>query len=389
MNWLSNVAGSNVISTRPIRRQGLPLFLFVAWFLIIQAHAAEFDARGRQFIGFTGFSGFEKSPGPNPGETMLTSPPLVARIHWDELIASWNAETPAGAYLKVEARALYPDSATKFYTLGLWSSDTNRFPRESVPYQKDQDGDVTTDTLSLNRQAERLQARLILGGDNSAKPKLKFFALSLTETTAEFASLPPNQAAWDRLVPVPERSQMKYANGNVLCSPTTVCMLLGYWAEKLNRPELGQDVPEIVDAIYDSKYRGTGNWPFNMAYAGSFRGLRAYVARLSDLSELEDWLACGFPIGLSVCYDRLRGKGPGPNGHLVVCVGFTSAGDPIINDPGTSKNVRKIFPRSNLVSAWAYSRNAAYFIYPEDAEIPKDRFGHWASWTAHKRIKFD
>jgi hypothetical protein len=27
-------------------------------------------------------------------------------------------------------------------------------------------------------------------------------------------------------------------------------------------------------------------------------------------------------------------------------------------------------------------------IYPEDADIPKDRFGHWDSWTAHQRIAF-
>jgi hypothetical protein len=90
--------------------------------------------------------------------------------------------------------------------------------------------------------------------------------------------------------------------------------------------------------------------------------MKGYVTRMTDLSELEDWITAGLPVGLSLCYDRLRGKGPGPNGHLVVCVGFTKAGDPIINDPGTSKNVRKIFLRKNLIYAWAYSRNAAYHL---------------------------
>jgi hypothetical protein len=71
----------------------------------------------------------------------------------------------------------------------------------------------------------------------------------------------------------------------------------------------------------------------------------------------------------------------------VVCVGFTESGDPVINDPGTSQNVRKIFPRANLVKAWAYSENTAYLIYPEGAEIPDDRFGHWDSWTARQRIR--
>jgi len=43
----------------------------------------------------------------------------------------------------------------------------------------------------------------------------------------------------------------------------------------------------------------------------------------------------------------------------------------VINDPGTSKNVRKIFPRKNLAHAWAYSHNTAYLIYPEGADVPR------------------
>ena len=56
--------------------------------------ASAFDARGGQFIGFKSFSAFEKSPGARPGEIVLTSPELVACLNWNELIASWNAETP-------------------------------------------------------------------------------------------------------------------------------------------------------------------------------------------------------------------------------------------------------------------------------------------------------
>ncbi len=179
---------------------------------------------------------------------------------------------------------------------------------------------------------------------------------------------------------------MAYPNGKVLCSPTTVSMIMTYWAQQLKRPELDHDVPDIVKAIYDAKWKGTGNWPFNTAYAGSYRGIRAYVTRLSDLSEVEEWIAAGVPVGLSVCSDRLHHRGPGPNGHLIVCVGFTENGDPVVNDPGSSTDIRRVYPRKDVIYAWAYSRNAVYLIYPEDHEIPKDRFGHWDSWTAHQRI---
>jgi hypothetical protein len=154
-----------------------------------------------------------------------------------------------------------------------------------------------------------------------------------------------------------------------------------WWSKRASRPEFDHAVPVVADAVYDANWKGTGNWPFNTAYAGSFPGMRAYVTRLSDVSELEEWIANGLPVGLSLCYDRLRGKrkeGPS-NGHLVVCVGFTPEGDVIINDPGTRLNVRKTFPRENLISAWAMSHNAVYLIYPENSDLPKDRFGHWDS----------
>jgi hypothetical protein len=356
---------------------------------LLPATASAFEHRGAQFIGFSRFSAFEQTRGSVPGEVVLTSPIIHADINWDQLIVSWNTEAPDGTYLKVEVRALFLDHSTKFYTMGLWSSNPERHPRESVPQQRDDDGQVTTDTLVLTQPTARLQLRLTLGGDDMLKPKLKFLAASLLDSKASPPVLPPNRMAWGRLVDVPERSQMRYPNGKVLCSPTTVSMLMSYWSQKLGRPELDHDVPEVAQEVYDTKWKGTGNWPFNTAYAGSFRGMRAYVTRMPDLSELEDWIAAGIPVGLSVCYDRLRAKGPGPNGHLVVCVGFTESGDPIINDPGTSQNVRKIFPRKNLVSAWTHSHNAAYLIYPVDAEVPTDRFGHWESWTAHRRISFE
>jgi hypothetical protein len=355
--------------------------------LTMTASSKTFDARGEQFIAFKSFSSFKKSAGDAPNEIVLTSRRIRARIAWDELIASWNAEMPASAYLKIEARAIYPSHTTKWYVMGLWSGDPKRHPRESVRRQRDDDGDVKTDTLVLKRPTEQVQVRLTLGGESKKKPKLKFLSLALLDSKVSPTPLPPNCAAWGRILDVPERSQMAYENGGVLCSPTTVSMLLAHWSNELNRPSLDHDVPVVVEGVYDPKWTGTGNWAFNTAYAGSLPGMRAYTARLSDVAELEDWIARGVPVGLSLCYNRLRGKSRQPSGHLVVCVGFTENGEAIINDPGTSKNVRKIFPRANLIDAWAYSKNAAYFIYPEKTAVPRDRFGHWDSWTSKTRIR--
>ena len=350
------------------------------------AEAASFDARGGQFIGLKDLRDFIVNAGVTAGEKVFTSREFVARIPWDELIVSWNADMPKDSYLRVEARAMYPDRATKFYVMSLWSSDPAKYPRESVKRQKDADGNVDTDTLTLNRLAERFQIRLTMGGDAPELPKLRFLGAHLLDNTAKPAPLAPNRRAWGKTLSVPELSQMAYEGGEVWCSPTIVSMMLAFWAGKLHRPDLARDVPEVAKGVHDRVWGGTGNWVLNTAYAGSFPGMRAYVTRMSDVAELEDWVAHGMPVGLSLCYNRLRGKSRTPSGHLVVCAGFTKDGDPVINDPGTSKNVRKVFSRANLIDAWEYSKNAAYIILPEKAAPPNDRFGHWDSRVSRQRI---
>jgi hypothetical protein len=353
--------------------------VIVAAALLADSARAVSEARGRQFVGFSRFDNFQEIPGAQAGQKVLVSPEVQAQIAFNEAIVSWDAQTPPHSWLIVEARALDPGSATKYYSLANWSSQSIEHPSRSASNNADPDGKVSTDTLILRRPAHRFQVRLTLEGEPAAPPILKFLGISLCDTNALLPELAPNQSVWGKTLPVPERSQMPYPNGKVWCSPTTISMLMGFWAQTLKRPELDRPVPEVAERVYDAEWKGTGNWPFNTAYAGSFPGMRAYVTRLSDVSELEDWIAGGIPVGLSVDYDRLRAKGPGPNGHLVVCVGFTKQGDPVINDPGTSQHVQKIFSRANLINAWSCSRNTVYLVYPEGFALPHDRFRHWDS----------
>lgn len=183
---------------KQLPRRTAALLIPAACLVLAGAPASAFETRGGQFVGFSRFSSFKQSDGARSGETVLESPVIAAGIHWDQLVASWNAETPDAAYLKVEARALYPGRATKYYTMGLWAADPTRFPRECVPGQKDADGDVSTDTLILKRACDRLQIRLTLGGDDLQKPKLKYLGLCLTDTRAAPPALPANRAAWAR-----------------------------------------------------------------------------------------------------------------------------------------------------------------------------------------------
>jgi uncharacterized protein YvpB len=333
------------------------------------------------FIGITNLSGFSKSEGTLTNETIFTSPEMAAPIDWDELIVSWNV--PPGVHLKVEARAIYPNHTTRYYTMGLWSEDTAHFPRESVRRQRDQDGSVKMDTLVLSNAVRKVQFRITAGGEGD-QAMLKFLGLSFCNSAVPATVLAPNRAAWGKVLEVPERRQAEYEGGGGWCSPTSLSMVLAYWSEQLHRPELNHTVPETAHAIADGLGGDTGNWPFNTAYAGRYPGMRAYVTRLGDVSELEDWIAAGIPVIISVSSYLTNDRTNGPdNGHLIVCVGFTDKGEVVTNNPGVSvrRNVRarQVYAREKVASAWKKSKNAVYLIYPESAKVPANRFGHWDS----------
>lgn len=348
----------------------------------------EKDRRGCAFLGLSDFARFtaggrEAAGDRLPARRTLTSPELTPGLPANEFVLSWNAETPAGTGLKIEACALFSDHTTRWYVLGLWSPDGKACPRASVSGQRDADGDVRTDTLVLNRPASRLQIRLtLLGPDGTTLPRLKYLGVCALDSRAARLPLEPNRAAWGRELPVPGKTQLGWPEANGWCSPTSTAMALAFWSRRLQRKELDFSPPEAAQAIYDSVYKGTGNWPFNTAFAGSFPGMRAYVTRFTEIRELEDWIAAGLPVVVSVSYDLLKGKERDNDpGHLLVCSGFTEQGDPVLNDPAhhpeRGEVCRRVFTRANFLRGWQRSRNTVYLIYPEGAHLPEDRYGHW------------
>jgi hypothetical protein len=361
-----------------LERLGFIFLLALTPMLLLADHARE---SGRcAFMAITNLSGFTKSIAGLTNEAVWTSPEITPPIDWNELVASWDV-TP-GTHFKVEARAFYPDHATRYYVLGMWSDDPEHFPRKSVRGQGDNDGTVKMDTLVLDKTVRRVQLRLTMGPAD-AESRLKLLGLSFCNSTVTPVAMEPNRAAWGKTLEVPERRQGEYEGGGGWCSPTSLSMDLAYWSDLLHRPELNHTVPETAEAISDGNRDETGNWPFNTAYAGHYPGVRAYVTRLENISELEDWISAGVPVILSVSSYLARGREEGPDaGHLLVCVGFTDKGDVVVNDPGVSvkRNVRarRVFERDRVIKYWGKSKFTIYLIYPETVKIPANRLGHWA-----------
>ena len=350
--------------------------LILSFLFATAVHAVETnDFRGRRFIGFDRFDSFETIVSSN--QTQLRSGLIFPQLNWNELIASWNFRGNPTNTLTIEAMAVFTNRASKWYNLGAWSlNPAEEQDRSSVRGQRDEDGTVQTDILKLREPALALEIRITLsaGADPSA---LKFLGLSFCDRFTTLPQLEPNKAVWGKVLNVKERSQANYPEGiSEWCSPTSMSMLMSFWSTNLNRADLDYDVPDVARGVHDPGWTGTGNWPFNTAFAGSHEGIRSYVTRFSDVSELEDWIEAGIPVAVSVSYGYLKGLPEPNNGHLVVCIGFDENGNIIVNDPGR-RMVRQVYQRENLVRAWAESRNTVYIVHPEDWKVPKDRFAHW------------
>ena len=88
--------------------------------------------------------------------------------------------------------------------------------------------------------------------------------------------------------------------GEAWCSLTSE-MVLEYWGRGptaddlawVDRAYADPGVDYAARSTYDAAYRGTGNWPFNTAYAARF-GLDAFVTQLRSLAEAERFVRAAF-----------------------------------------------------------------------------------------------
>lgn len=278
-----------------------------------------------------------------------------------DVVPSWTGSGPVKIWIKPGWES------EPWFCLGEWSLTGSK---ASVDNQKNEHGEVLTDVLRVSQASDRFEVRL-----EGGKKGLDTFRFVATENGG---SVDGGAVRTVAPLPVPLRAQMKYPGGNVLCSPTSVSMVLGYWSEVLVRSELDRDVPEVKSGVWDPVYDGAGNWSFNVAYAGSQPGMTGFVTRLRGLTDAAAWLEAKVPVVCSVSYSLLKGEEKvRPNdGHLVVLVGFDTNGDPVFNDPGRN-TVRLTYKRADFERAWSSSGRTVYLIYPEFWRTPKD--GPWPS----------
>jgi hypothetical protein len=320
---------------------------------------------------------------------------------FDELVASWNAATPAGTWIRTEMQAGGSGRETKWYTMGIWASGDGDIHRTSVGGQGDTDGFIAIDTFIRDNKAAPLDSyRLrvtLYRASGRATPTVRMIG-AMTSAATTYA-IPSTFDAREGDNVVPPYSQEvhrgefpEYDNGGeAWCSPTSTAMVLAYWgvgpsfADLAAFPGPGYTDPQVDYAaryVYDWHYQGAGNWPDNAAYAARF-GLNAFVTRLRSLNEAELFINAGIPLVASI-----QGNLPGfffkkTSGHLLVIRGFTKSGDVIANDPAvpTDADVTKVYGRGDFENVWlGGSAGIVYVIYPAGRALPANVPGLPANW---------
>jgi hypothetical protein len=312
--------------------------------------------------------------------------PYYAPVNgFDSAVVSWNAGTPPGTWLAVKLRAMINGQWTKEYVMGVWGNN-NTVKSHSLKRESDGFATLETDTLTMKQTAQAFQVRVILFSESNNLPSLQKLTVS-TLRNGKIPALAEDRQVWGRDIVVPAKSQMIYPDGGVVwCSPTSLSMVLNYWGQKLNRPDLNLDVPAVVARTFDPIYDGWGNWTFNVAFAGTL-GLTAYVTRLHSLAQIESWIQADIPVITSLAYQ----PGELPNtpitqsdGHLLVIRGFDANGNVITNDPAADPRkgqaTRIVYPRRVFENAWLKgSGGTVYIIYPASGYAVPDKksMGSW------------
>lgn len=326
-----------------------------------------------------------------------TSPVHRPGLGATQLVASWNAATPPGTWLSVDLRVDGP----RWFTLGKWAHGDGDIRRTSVPGQSDASGHVDVDTFVAARPVSSYQLRVTLyrAVGSTASPTVRLLGAMASAVPDRF-TVPASTPGVGRGIElaVPRYSQNTHigeypeygGGGEAWCSPTSTEMVVEYWGRGPSAADLAWVDPALADPsvdhaarhTYDLDYDGTGNWPFNTAYAATF-GLTGYVTRLPSLSDVERLIAAGVPVVTSQSFraDELDGAGYGTAGHLMVVVGFTESGDVIANDPASPSNaaVRRVYDRAQFETIWLRTKRhtasgsvasgsggIAYIIKPAD-----------------------
>lgn len=277
---------------------------------------------------------------PVPGEELL-----VPMGPTREAVVSWNTRALEGT---IELRVNAHDGRTSAWLPYV------KFGADARRSCEGRDTFVRIDT-----DVVRADVDLVTLGVRSSGPLDALFV-----STPDYGAPSPIVALPAVALDVPAYSQYepRYPSERGWCSAASLAMLLAYH-------DYPVDVPIVAREVFDGRYGGTGNWAFNVAFAGTL-GFRAAVIHLRDLAHAHAFLADDIPLALSITWGNGMLPGaPGDHseGHLVVLRGIDESGAALVNDPAAA-GLTKRYERVPFERAWGEHGGIAYAVVPAPLE---------------------
>lgn len=356
---------------------------------------------GKGRLKFKRSTGKRRYGGQRYDKVAWTSPWVRPRHSFTELIASWEAHTPRDSWIEVRVRGR--DGAgrrSSWDVLARWTAGDRHLRRRTAGRQADDRASVNVDTWQVSGQLRSYQLRVSMmrRSGTRARPNIDTLGAVASKLPADTMRTSKPGPARGKVLRVPRYSQMIHrgdypkwdGGGEAWCSPTSTSMVLGYYGA-LPGPRAYRWVPRghpepwvdfAARRTFDYSYDGTGNWPFNTAYAARRVG-KAFVTRLRSLREAERFIAAGIPLVISISFDRGELDGApisASNGHLLVVSGFRRNGDVVVNDPAgrTDRAIRRTYDRGQLERAWLQaSGGLTYVIHDKAHPLPKAPKTNW------------
>lgn len=325
---------------------------------MIKNTKSDFDNGEKEFVILNDEEKLQLEDGKLKG---IYTSPIISTDNFNELVASWNVDTPEKTNIELSIQVKIEDEWTMWYSYGKWSSNKDG---GSVRDQSDAFGKLSIDTLGIlyGKYADAVRYRVEINreAENIESPKVRTIYMTLNTQEKGISAFAEDTNYLIEL-DVPERSQMIVPEiGNVICSPTSLSMVLEYYGYDM-------DTTEVAKNVLDNEVNIYGNWTYNASYAGS-KGLDAYVARFDSVDEIKQKISEGIPVIASIktkSENTLVGAPQTyPSGHLIVIRGFTvKDGEEyvIVNDPASPEveNVRREYKLSGFEKAWS---NIVYIL---------------------------
>lgn len=182
--------------------------------------------------------------------------------------------------------------------MGRWAAGDQDIKRTSVDNQKDGKSSISTDTFAIDDAASglrlvsyRLRLTLYRTPGSGLTPTVWRLGAMGSDIPDRF-TVPASTPGLAKELTVPRYSQEIHAGqypeydngGEAWCSPTSSQMIIEYWGRRPTAEQLAWVDPAFADPqvchaarfTYDYQYGGCGNWPFNAAYAATYKDLQGW-----------------------------------------------------------------------------------------------------------------